>query len=169
MNSDLIYRLRKRAEIRRQIPGRKSVQENKPDRIADLLEEAADALESKQISVFDIPQGFDITREELIEWLEAKYRRHKEIEDKYAADMLRADANYEQLWKQMCERCDILDKQLATYSEHQASQKTKKHEPTIDLGKYAGTYGGYITTETKLGRSALNRAINKVIGKFILK
>ena len=41
----LIERLRKRAEIRRQIPGRKSVQENKPDRIADLLEEAADRLE----------------------------------------------------------------------------------------------------------------------------
>ena len=39
---DLEYRLRKRAEIRRQIPSRKSVQEGKPDRIADLLEEAAD-------------------------------------------------------------------------------------------------------------------------------
>lgn len=43
--SDLIERLRKRAEIRRQIPGRKSVQENKPDRIAELLDEAASALE----------------------------------------------------------------------------------------------------------------------------
>lgn len=42
---DLVYRLRKRAEIRRQIPDRKSVQENKPDRIADLLEEAADEIE----------------------------------------------------------------------------------------------------------------------------
>lgn len=39
--ADLVYRLRKRAEIRRQIPGRKSVEEGKPDRIADLLEEAA--------------------------------------------------------------------------------------------------------------------------------
>ena len=38
---DLVYRLRKRAEIRRQIPTRKSVQEGAPDRIADLLEEAA--------------------------------------------------------------------------------------------------------------------------------
>lgn len=36
-DQDLVYRLRKRAEIRRQIPDRKSVQENKPDRIADLL------------------------------------------------------------------------------------------------------------------------------------
>lgn len=44
MNEDLIFRLRKRAEIRRQIPSRKSVQEGTPDRIADLLEEAASAL-----------------------------------------------------------------------------------------------------------------------------
>ena len=43
--SDLVYRLRKRAEIRRQIPDRKSVQENKPDRIADLLEEAANEID----------------------------------------------------------------------------------------------------------------------------
>ena len=43
--NDLVYRLRKRAEIRRQIPSRKSVQENKPDRIADLLEEAANEIE----------------------------------------------------------------------------------------------------------------------------
>lgn len=46
MKDDLIYRLRKRAEIRRQISTRKSVQEGQPDRIADLLEEAADALEA---------------------------------------------------------------------------------------------------------------------------
>jgi len=42
---DLVYRLRKRAEIRRQISTRKSVQEGKPDRIADLLEEAANEIE----------------------------------------------------------------------------------------------------------------------------
>jgi hypothetical protein len=41
----LIFRLRKRAEIRRQIQDRKSVQEGQPDRIADLLEEAANELE----------------------------------------------------------------------------------------------------------------------------
>lgn len=39
--SGVLFRLRKRAEIRRQIESRKSVQEGKPDRIADLLEEAA--------------------------------------------------------------------------------------------------------------------------------
>jgi hypothetical protein len=40
-NDDIVYRLMKRAEIRRQIPDRRSVIEGKPDRIADLLEEAA--------------------------------------------------------------------------------------------------------------------------------
>ena len=51
INTDLVYRLRKRAEIRRQIPTRKSVEENKPDRIADLLEEAANEIErlNKQV------------------------------------------------------------------------------------------------------------------------
>ena len=42
---DIVYRLRKRAEIRRQIPGRKSVEEGTPDRIADILEEAAREIE----------------------------------------------------------------------------------------------------------------------------
>lgn len=42
---DIVYRLRKRAEIRRQIPTRKSVQEGKPDRLADLLDEAAGEIE----------------------------------------------------------------------------------------------------------------------------
>lgn len=42
---DLVERLRKRAEIRRQIPTRKSVQEGAPDRLADLLEEAADCID----------------------------------------------------------------------------------------------------------------------------
>ena len=42
---DLVFRLRKRAEIRRQIADRKSVQEGKPDRISDLLEEAANEIE----------------------------------------------------------------------------------------------------------------------------
>jgi hypothetical protein len=42
---DLVYRLRKRAEIRRQISTRKSVQEGSPDRLADLLDEAANEIE----------------------------------------------------------------------------------------------------------------------------
>lgn len=47
----LVFRLRKRAEIRRQIQGRKSVQEGQPDRIADLLEEAADEIVRLQIEM----------------------------------------------------------------------------------------------------------------------
>jgi len=43
--NDLVYRLKKRAEIRRQIPGRKSVESGEPDRIADLLDEAAKKIE----------------------------------------------------------------------------------------------------------------------------
>ena len=43
--SDLVYRLLKRAEIRRQIQHRKSVIEGKPDRLAALLEEAAHEIE----------------------------------------------------------------------------------------------------------------------------
>jgi len=41
----LVERLRKRAAIRRQIATRKSVQEGKPDRLADLLEEAANRIQ----------------------------------------------------------------------------------------------------------------------------
>jgi hypothetical protein len=51
LNDDLIYRLRKRADIRRQIPSRKSVQNGEPDRIADLLEEAADAIDRLEMVI----------------------------------------------------------------------------------------------------------------------
>jgi hypothetical protein len=44
IENDIVYRLKRRAEIRRQIPGRKSVQEGKADRIADLLDEAAEEI-----------------------------------------------------------------------------------------------------------------------------
>ena len=55
---DLVYRLRKRAEIRRQIPTRKSVQEGATDRIADLLEEAADKIENLEQRIVDM--GYEI-------------------------------------------------------------------------------------------------------------
>ena len=45
VEQSLVFRLKKRAEIRRQISSRKSVEEGKPDRIADLLEEAAAEIE----------------------------------------------------------------------------------------------------------------------------
>lgn len=50
----LIFRLRKRAEIRRQIPSRKSVEEGRPDRMADLLDEAAEEIESLQNTIAGI-------------------------------------------------------------------------------------------------------------------
>ena len=59
---DLVYRLRKRAEIRRQIPSRKSVQEGAPDRIADLLEEAANEIESLKKQVVVLKVALDVER-----------------------------------------------------------------------------------------------------------
>lgn len=50
---DLVFRLRKRAEIRRADKHRKSVQEGKPDRIADLLEEAANRIENLENTLKD--------------------------------------------------------------------------------------------------------------------
>jgi len=47
----LLFRLRKRAEIRRSIPGRLAVVEGKPDKIANLLDEAADEIEHLQETV----------------------------------------------------------------------------------------------------------------------
>ena len=52
--TDLIHRLQERARIRRQIPTRKSVQEGKPDRLANLLDEAADRLSVLEHKVFTL-------------------------------------------------------------------------------------------------------------------
>lgn len=51
IDQPIVFRLRKRAEIRRQIPGRLAVVENKPDKIADLLDEAANEIESLRKTV----------------------------------------------------------------------------------------------------------------------
>jgi len=58
----LVYRLRKRAEIRRQIPGRLSATEGKPDRIADLLDEAAGEIESLKMQVTALKALLDVER-----------------------------------------------------------------------------------------------------------
>lgn len=50
----LLFRLRKRAEIRRQIGTRKSVQEGKPDRMADLLDEAATEIERLEQTIANL-------------------------------------------------------------------------------------------------------------------
>lgn len=49
MEQDIVDRLRIRATIRRQAKGRKSVEEGKPDRLADLLDEAAKEIETLRI------------------------------------------------------------------------------------------------------------------------
>lgn len=45
LEQTLVERLRTRAQIRRNIPARKSVQNGESDRLSDLLEEAADEIE----------------------------------------------------------------------------------------------------------------------------
>lgn len=50
----LVEKLRTRASIRRSIKDRKSVQEGKPDRIADLLEEAAAEIERLHKRIDDL-------------------------------------------------------------------------------------------------------------------
>lgn len=62
---DLIFRLKERARIRRQIPTRKSVQEGAPDRIADLLEEAATTLEQRDAYIRALQQENIEMRREL--------------------------------------------------------------------------------------------------------
>jgi hypothetical protein len=47
----LVFRLRKRAEIRRQIPGRLAVTEGKPDKIANLLDEAANRIVALEMTL----------------------------------------------------------------------------------------------------------------------
>jgi hypothetical protein len=58
----LVFRLRKRAEIRRQIPGRLAVVEGKPDKIANLLDEAADEIESLRKQVMALTVVLDVER-----------------------------------------------------------------------------------------------------------
>jgi len=53
---DLVYRLNKRAAIRRVAKGRKSVEQGKPDRISDLLEEAAKEIEKLRKQVTSLNQ-----------------------------------------------------------------------------------------------------------------
>ena len=61
----LIFRLLKRAEIRRQISSRKSVQEGAADRIADLLEEAATKLMHQEQHISSLEKQLSDMRWEL--------------------------------------------------------------------------------------------------------
>jgi hypothetical protein len=60
---DLVHRLRKRAEIRRNDLSRKSVKEGKPDRISDLLEEAAEVIEELNQEVMFLKEEVEDLKE----------------------------------------------------------------------------------------------------------
>lgn len=75
MSESLVTRLRKRAEIRRQIQTRKSVQEGKPDRIADLLEEAANAIRAARADTFEEAAKVCETRKK---WFDEQRKNHPE-------------------------------------------------------------------------------------------
>lgn len=53
---DIVDNLRTRASIRRQISTRKSVQEGKPDRLSDLLDEAANEIEKLRCHIDDLEE-----------------------------------------------------------------------------------------------------------------
>jgi hypothetical protein len=54
VSADIVARLRKRAEIRQKIDGRKSVQLGEPDRLAIQLDEAADLIERQQARIKEL-------------------------------------------------------------------------------------------------------------------
>lgn len=62
----LVYRLRKRAEIRRGIQSRKSVQEGKPDRIADLLEESANLHDLQELQIRNLQKELNDIKKQLL-------------------------------------------------------------------------------------------------------
>jgi hypothetical protein len=71
----LTERLLKRAEIRRQISTRKSVQEGKPDRISDLLEEAANTFDDIRIALIVAERDDSITKHDLIDQLAILFKK----------------------------------------------------------------------------------------------
>jgi hypothetical protein len=79
---DLVVRLRKRAEIRRQITTRKSVQNNEPDRIADLLEEAAGKIDKYK-------QALESIANEQVELSHDKIKWQNEDHIKWAKEALK--------------------------------------------------------------------------------
>lgn len=89
----LVERLRKRAEIRRQIPTRKSVQENKPDRVADLLEEAATKIEADAKTISDLENCIG-AMDDIIDRIEQRLSRYKEE--------LSKSEEYEAMYKDLC-------------------------------------------------------------------
>ena len=85
----LVFRLRKRAEIRRQIPTRKSVEEGKPDRMADLLDEAAIEIErlmkfsdALELTIMDQEDEIISLENEISSLHQERIELHKELDRK---------------------------------------------------------------------------------------
>ncbi len=79
----LVERLRIRASIRRNNTERKSVKEGKPDRISDLLEEAANRLESYEEHIALCESHIDYQNESignLVEYNKELERKLNELE-----------------------------------------------------------------------------------------
>lgn len=79
----LVERLRIRANIRRNIKDRKSVQEGKPDRIANLLDEAANRLEAYEDHIALCESHIDYqnnTIDRLVEYNKELERKLNELE-----------------------------------------------------------------------------------------
>ena len=79
----LIERLRIRASIRRNNTERKSVQEGKPDRIADLLDESANRLEAYEEHIALCESHIDYQNdliERLVEYNKELERKLNELE-----------------------------------------------------------------------------------------
>jgi hypothetical protein len=84
---DLIERLRKRAEIRLQISTRKSVQENQPDKISELLLEAAKKIEDIADELIESQTKLAITLKKLDDY---RFGRNalQMTKDLYTAEMI---------------------------------------------------------------------------------
>jgi 3-methyladenine DNA glycosylase/8-oxoguanine DNA glycosylase len=83
---DLVYRLRKRAEIRRQIKDRKSVQEGRADRIADLLEEAAQELEKERALLAESAKTIASQQNQIADW-QRSYRSLEQMLNDYGGGL----------------------------------------------------------------------------------
>lgn len=82
-NQTLVERLRIRASIRRNNTERKSVQEGKPDRISDLLEESANRLEAYEDYIALCESHIDYqnsTIDRLVEYNKELERKLNELE-----------------------------------------------------------------------------------------
>jgi hypothetical protein len=125
-DEDLVYRLRKRAEIRRQITTRKSVQEGKPDRIADLLEEAATEIQTLEAEVrgLQTDKAWDLfyqerDRSELLVAEAAKLTAERDEAREYAQ-------SEKEFWKGLAQR--YMDESIGNRLQLDAARDALAHQ-----------------------------------------